>query len=318
MAVAPTTPEQDTLFATEKIEFAHTVIPLDKLPKVFIGREPSEAFVDSVKRLGVMTPIIVTETPSGTIQVAAGRRRVMAARKAGLKTIPARKVVTTGGWADQQEVITVAENRFRDENPASEVAAVRDLVQRGHSVETIQRDFGMGDRQFAAIKDLLALDPAIFTGFTQGTVKVGVARRISKLPRAQQAQLALRLAESNRLKHRDVDIAIQPTLAVAQDLPGMPVQQPSGAVGLPDQILYVVPYIDLLRAAHDRAASETLRFVLDRAIKMAEQDHAGGEVAMPLGDPETDQALQRLDGELLPDGENGDQLVTATAEPAQV
>jgi ParB/RepB/Spo0J family partition protein len=301
----------DTLFAEGKLHFTEMSVRVDELPAQFLGRPPSDAMIDSVKRLGVLQPILVIAQPSGTMKVAAGRRRVAAARKAGLTEVPARMVQVTGGWMDEAEVLTFAENHYRADNPAAEAVAIRDLLQRGHSPAVIIEQLGMSEREFRPIAELMALDDAIFAGFTQGAVKAGVARRIAKLPLAVQKQLAIRLAEAGRLKHSDVDVTATPATATPQLGKWQEITPEIHAA-----VLRYTSVSDLLRAARARTRSETTRFVIDRAIKMADEDGDGGEITVPLGDTESDQPLQSSGIELAANGEDRHELVAASTEPA--
>lgn len=90
--------------------------------------ESMRELVASIRRDGVIVPVVLERTEDG-FNVVAGHRRVAAARVAGLGHIPAQ-VVESGSenvWA-----IAFAENLFRqDLSPIEEAASVVDLMDKG-------------------------------------------------------------------------------------------------------------------------------------------------------------------------------------------
>jgi len=91
--------------------------------------EEDDSFIDelaaSIRRLGVLVPVIVACEVDGYVLVA-GHSRVNAAGKAGLKTVPA--IVRESGVAEAAEV-TFAENFFRkDLSPVELACALRDCL----------------------------------------------------------------------------------------------------------------------------------------------------------------------------------------------
>jgi ParB family chromosome partitioning protein len=179
-------------------------IPLDELPKTFANAvPPSRDFVENVKRVGVLEPILVVEKPSGEgYLVAAGKRRLMAARAADLAAIPAR-VFPHGSISP--DVLLLIENEQRRSNPVAELAAIRGLLKAGASERDVYRATGM---PVATIKRRLRLaalvTEPIFDGIKSGNVKVSVAEQIVKLPPSARDRLADVLEETGRITAKDV------------------------------------------------------------------------------------------------------------------
>lgn len=83
----------------------------------------------SIRRLGVLVPVIVTGGP-GEYKLVAGHRRLEAAGLVGLKTIPA--IVRDSDVAEAAEV-TFAENFFRkDLSPVELACALKDCLEQEH------------------------------------------------------------------------------------------------------------------------------------------------------------------------------------------
>ncbi len=94
-------------------------------PRTDIGEDQIAELADSIKKVGVLQPIIVR--PDGTsYQIIAGERRWRAAQAAGLKRVPVRVMVTT-----ETEALALAliENLQREDlNPIEEARGYRRLI----------------------------------------------------------------------------------------------------------------------------------------------------------------------------------------------
>jgi ParB family chromosome partitioning protein len=99
-------------------------------------------FVDSIRQNGVLTPIFARRAPDGTVIVRAGQRRTLAAREAGLATIPAY-IVDADGTAVDRIVHQLVENDQRAAVTDSDrVAAYRQLTIEGLSPAAIAKRTG--------------------------------------------------------------------------------------------------------------------------------------------------------------------------------
>ncbi|MBA7479870.1 Nucleoid occlusion protein [subsurface metagenome] len=90
--------------------------------------EGIEELAVSIRRLGIISPLVVTREGE-VIKVVAGHRRLAAARLAGLKVVPC--ILTARPVAGSKEV-SMAENLFRkDLSPIELAAAMKDAVESG-------------------------------------------------------------------------------------------------------------------------------------------------------------------------------------------
>lgn len=102
----------------------------------------TKPFVASIAENGVLVPITAIRTPDGVIHVRTGQRRTLAAREAGLSTIPVfiRDVdYHPGDPSDEQQagrlVEQIVENDRRlDLTPAERVFGIQQLLDTGMSV----------------------------------------------------------------------------------------------------------------------------------------------------------------------------------------
>ena len=104
-------------------------LPIDVLqisnvqPRKHIDQEDLEQLCKSIKKYGVLQPVIVQRITDGSYLLVAGQRRFLAAQKAGLKKIP---VVFTDG---NPAVIALIENLQRSNLTAIEEAEAFEFIK---------------------------------------------------------------------------------------------------------------------------------------------------------------------------------------------
>ena len=174
--------------------------PLDKLPKDYLTFPPSKEMVDSVRKFGVLEPIILNGT-----RLVAGRRRIDAARLAELKTIPA--LVFPAGWADVA-VLALVENTQRRSNPVNELHQIEKLIAKGMTYDSIREQTGIKKQTFdrlMMIRDKL-ISP-LQKALRDQLIAVRVAEACAKKSPRVQRQLLDLLEEEGRLTLPDVQRA---------------------------------------------------------------------------------------------------------------
>jgi ParB family chromosome partitioning protein len=93
-------------------------------PRKLFPDEPLRELSKSIKRKGVLQPVIIRRDKDGKIFLVAGERRLKAAKMAGLKTIPA--IITKGNPAE----IALIENLQRENlKPMEEAEALNRMIQ---------------------------------------------------------------------------------------------------------------------------------------------------------------------------------------------
>ncbi len=99
-------------------------------------------FVQSIRHNGVLTPVLAHRTPDGTIHVRAGQRRTLAAREAGIATIPVY-IVDADPAVTQRIIQQMIENDQREAlTDADRAAAFQQLTFEGLDVPTIAKRTG--------------------------------------------------------------------------------------------------------------------------------------------------------------------------------
>ena len=180
---------------------------VDLLPLAKDAVAPSRQLVASVRRYGVVTPVILVDTGDGQgRQLVDGRRRVLAAKEAGLTHVEA--VTYSFNREDARgfpaELLTLTLNELRRPNPVAEAEAIRRLLDRGAPLRDICRATGMSPARVKQRMRLLNLAAPLAQALSQGEITVGTAEAAAKLSSTEQRALADRLAERGKLTLEDV------------------------------------------------------------------------------------------------------------------
>jgi ParB family chromosome partitioning protein len=150
-----------------------------------------EELAESIRRQGVVQPIVVTPGSDGKFTIIAGERRWRAARRAGLLEVP---VVIRELESDQQllEMALVENLQRSDLNPVEEGEAYRSLKDSfGLSQEEIARQVGKARSTISNAVRLLSLPDEIQEMLRDGRLAAGQARPLLALEETErQLELA--------------------------------------------------------------------------------------------------------------------------------
>ena len=144
------------------------------------------ALVESVRRHGILQPIVVTETLDG-YRLIAGERRVRAAELAGLERIPA--IVRQATDHAQLELALVENLQRADLAPLEEASAFRRLVEEfGMSQDEVAARMGRSRSSVANTIRLLDLAAPVREALAHGRITEGHARALGGLTLAGQGK----------------------------------------------------------------------------------------------------------------------------------
>ena len=244
---------QPTLLPEVPAQFVAEELPLDQLPpdEAIFGGAPAAALVASIRRDGVLQPVLLIRAYGDGYWIAEGRRRIKAARAAGRTTIPAWIADGDRAFA---AVLGLVTHGTRRDNPAAELDAIQRLLTLGADERTIARETGL---RLATIRQrlrLLALDETLREALRRGKLAVGTAEHAAKLPAAAQRRLASRLDAGERLTE---------TLVADERC----AQRAAGAIALPLALLTATPGADEL-APTARVDSARLLALVIEALRL--------------------------------------------------
>jgi ParB/RepB/Spo0J family partition protein len=222
-------PKQLVLIPDQPLKLVNKQLALDELPAdaALVGPNPSRELVTKVGQFGVLVPILVRQDGHGRLHVIEGRRRIKAARKNGLKMVPARITTMTARAA---VAATIMAHATRNENVAAELQAITDLMNAGSSENDVSEATGLRIQTIRKRLLLSRLLPGLLELFMAGKVSVSVAEQIAKLPHDRQKKLVEvydKAGEITAANVREVRQAVRDEAAMA--LPFEEIERPAPA-----------------------------------------------------------------------------------------
>ncbi|HEX9123010.1 MAG TPA: ParB/RepB/Spo0J family partition protein [Actinomycetota bacterium] len=179
------------------------VSPNPRQPRVSFENESLDALALSIREVGVLQPIVVRKTEAG-FELIAGERRLRAARKAGLATVPA--VVRESDDADSLREALIENIHREDLNPMELAEAFHELLDElGLKQETLAERLGVSRSHVANTIRLLQLPAGVQQLLAERKIQAGHGRALLALGDGEaQASLALRAAAED-LSVREVE-----------------------------------------------------------------------------------------------------------------
>ena len=153
----------------------------------------------------------------GRYELIAGERRLRAARRAGLATVPV--VIRTADDTSSLEQALVENLHRQDLNPLEEAAAYQRLIEEfGHTQEQVAQRVGRSRSAVANLVRLFQLTPAVQRLVGDGLLSAGHAKALLAHPdRAYQESVA-KMAVRDNLSVRQVEEMIRERLALESAL----------------------------------------------------------------------------------------------------
>jgi ParB/RepB/Spo0J family partition protein len=225
-----TLPDVPALYPAEPPRAKLTGIRITELPVEPV--QPPGWLVYSIKRRGILEPVTVLDYGDDGYKVKSGKRRVEAARKVGIKDVPAY-VFDADDWKNgAAAALSLAGNNQRSNNAVDEYEAIVDLaVKRGISVTEIAEATGITVPSVKAALKLTALPQPILDAMLGWKVKYSVCRRIAALSYRAQVALVSTLEKDGTITARDVTPyykAERGAIQVSRDLLNDPIHEWTG------------------------------------------------------------------------------------------
>lgn len=152
------------------------VQPSDYQPRHVFSEGEMQGLVESIKKHGILQPVIVKPLPHGYMLIA-GERRWRAAKQIGLKEIPA--IVRHSDGANTLEIALIENIQREDLNPIEKAKGFKELIAKFDlTQEQVARAMGKDRSSVANYLRLLELPQEIQEDVSRGTLSMGHARAI--------------------------------------------------------------------------------------------------------------------------------------------
>lgn len=204
----------DALLGDQKLPTTTKEIDLEKItagrfqPRQEFDDTKIQELADSIKKHGVLSPILVREIGLDKFEVIAGERRVRASKIAGLKTIP-----SLVNQKEDQEALEAAliENLQREDLNPVEEARGYDRLKREFELtqDEIAKATGKARSTIANSMRILSLSSKILDMISQGVLEKGHAKILSGLETTKAEQLAEAISQK-KLTVRQAEALLKP------------------------------------------------------------------------------------------------------------
>jgi ParB family chromosome partitioning protein len=158
----------------------------------------------SIKKSGVIEPVLVRPVAHGTYELVAGERRLRASQSLGLAEIPA--MIKTLSDKEALELSLVENVQRENLNPIEEAKGYQRLVDEfGYTQEAVAEAVGRDRATVANMLRLLTLPQEIQDGVRDGAVTMGHARALLSIAdRAKQLEL-FKQVKAQQLSVRQIE-----------------------------------------------------------------------------------------------------------------
>ncbi len=163
-------------------------------PRRSFPAESIEELANSIKRYGVIQPIIVTKQ-DGYYEIVAGERRWRASKKAGLKEMPC--IVREGDERKNKEIALIENIQREDLNPIEKARGFRQLLDTyGMTQQELADTIGLNRSTVTNVLRLLNLDERVMQLAIDGKITESHCRSLLAYTEPdKQYEMALRIIE---------------------------------------------------------------------------------------------------------------------------
>lgn len=189
-------------------------VPIDAVrpnphqPREHFAHRDLDDLIASIKRHGILQPLVVTRASEGGYELIAGERRLRAARMAGLVDVPV--IVRSAEAQDKLELALVENIQRADLNPIEEARAYRKLLDDYDlTQEAVAERLGKSRPQIANTLRLLDLPEEVQTAVRDGRIPVTAARALLSLDNPEQQLAWWKRLTAGGMTVRDVESGVR-------------------------------------------------------------------------------------------------------------
>jgi len=186
----------------------HRLKPNPDQPRKTFSEQALAELAESLKRHGLIQPILVEDAGDGSYRIVAGERRYRAAERAGLGEVP---VIVREFSPEKRLEIALIENVQREDlNPVEEAEAYRQLMELGNlSQEEVADAVGKSRPAVANALRLLRLPEPMLSSLREGGMTAGHARALLAVPDPVRRELLFARVVAEGISVREAEAAAQ-------------------------------------------------------------------------------------------------------------
>ena len=180
------------------------IVPNSSQPRKNFSHGDLEDLVLSIKKHGILQPLIVTENPDGGYELIAGERRLRASQIAGLAEVPI--IIRSATEQEKLELALIENIQRQDLNPIEEAVAYARLVNVFNlTQEQVSEQMGKSRSTIANILRLLNLPDQIQEALIEGKITTGKAKALLGLKTEKEQLEVFSDMIGTRMSVRDLE-----------------------------------------------------------------------------------------------------------------
>jgi len=192
----------------------HVFLPVDHLipnpfqPRSSFDEQALAELSESIREMGVIQPLIVRPTQTGSYQIVAGERRWRAARMAGYSTVPV--IIRDVSDAEALETALIENLQREDLNPLDTAEAYETLISKfSYTHEALAKRIGKDRSNITNYVRLLKLPDPIKEDVRKNVLSMGHARTLLSVESVSTQLRLCRQTVRRRLSVRELEKIVQ-------------------------------------------------------------------------------------------------------------
>jgi len=208
---------------TKKVPIEEIQVPETRVTAVY-DEELQELLKETMAAMGMITPIVVVQTPEG-YRLVDGQHRLQEKKAAGDTTVDA--VVYEGEEKDSL-LMNLVLNRTRGKTKASEMVKVIGALYEGYGLDSdaIREKTGLTRDYIEKLIKISRAQPSVMELLDQEIIGVGAAFEISRLPTPVQQDQLCAQTQIWRYTVKELKELVDETLRLMEQAPGAPPPPP--------------------------------------------------------------------------------------------
>lgn len=201
------------LVSNAKTEQGVTEVDIERIdpnpyqPRTTFAEDALATLVESIRRYGLVQPIVVRKM-NDRYQLVAGERRWRACQELGMHTIPA--LIKDYSTEETTEIALVENLQRQDLDPIEEAYAYSKLIETFKlTQEEIAVKLGRSRSHVANMLRLLKLPAFLKDALSVGDLTIGQARPLLALENEEKQQEALAIIQEKDLNSRQIEMLVK-------------------------------------------------------------------------------------------------------------
>jgi len=183
------------------------IVPNSEQPRHDFSHQELEDLVLSIKKHGILQPLVVTEKTDGGYELIAGERRLRASQIAGLPTVPA--TVRSATAQEKLELALIENIQRQNLNAIEEAFAYQRLIDEFNlTQEQVAEQVGKSRPTVANTVRLLSLPELVQKALVDGKISVGKAKALLSLKNEKEQMEVFVSMLGDKITVRDVEKSV--------------------------------------------------------------------------------------------------------------